>query len=73
LDVIDFKCASNFGEAVVEFFCPCIAIPQKKSNVPKKLWRRSQARLGEDYIDLQNEKAGHFQEGEVRNLMANQK
>ena len=21
-----------------EFFCPCIVIPQKKSNVPKKLW-----------------------------------
>jgi hypothetical protein len=31
-------------------------------------WRRNQAGLGEEYIDLQNEKAGHFQEGEVRNL-----
>ena len=29
---------------------------------------RSQAGLGEDYIDLQNERAGQFQEREVRNL-----
>jgi hypothetical protein len=27
-----------------------------------------QAGLGAEYIDLQNEKAGHFQEGEVRNF-----
>jgi hypothetical protein len=29
---------------------------------------RSHAGLAEDYIDYQNEEAGHFQEGEVRNL-----
>jgi hypothetical protein len=31
-------------------------------------WRRKQAGFGENYIELQNEKAGHFQEGEVQNL-----